>query len=201
VTDEAPPPLQPDEGRPSIEDDDPFEGQGLVYEHRVGRAVLSALIVVLVITLVGWNLPRSVFGYELRDASREQLRPVVNRLALNQGWEVFAPNPSSTSVAVTAEVSFEDGSTASFEFPDGEPALGALREYRWRKWERRIRLDDNRGLWRPTADWIARELSEPDNIVVEVQLVRHWSRMEQAGVPGEVNEVDFDATYTYDEVP
>ena len=187
-------------GEPA-ETDDPFAGQGTVYEHRLGRAAVSAFVVVLVVTLIGWNLPRSVLGHEVRETSREQLRPIVNRLALNQGWEVFAPNPSSTSIAVTADVTFEDGSTTVFEFPDGEPVLGALREYRWRKWERRIRLDDNRGLWRPTANWIARELSEPDNIVVEVQLVRHWRRMEQAGVPGEVAVVDFDATYTFDEVP
>ncbi|MGI9600373.1 MAG: hypothetical protein ACR2QE_00690, partial [Acidimicrobiales bacterium] len=125
----------------------------------------------------------------------------VNRLAMNQGWEVFAPNPSSTTIAVTADVTFADGTTTVYEFPDDEPVIGALREYRWRKWERRIRLEDNSGLWKPTADWIARELSQPDNIVVEVQLVRHWQRMEDPGVPGEVNVVDFDRTYSYDEVP
>lgn len=181
--------------------DDPAPGPGFFVETPLGRAVVSALVAVLAVTIIGWNLPHSVFGYELRDASRSQLRPVVDRLALNQGWEVFAPNPSSTSIAVTADVTFADGSTTVFEFPDGEPFLGALREYRWRKWERRIRLEDNSGLWRPTADWIARQLSEPDNIVTEVQLVRHFARMEVAGEPGAFTTVDFERAYTYDEVP
>jgi len=182
-------------------DDSPFAGLGFWYERRVGRAALTGLIVALVVVLVAWNLPRSVFGYEVRDETRAQLAPLVDRLALNQGWEVFAPNPSSTSIAVTADITFEDGSTARFEFPDGEPFVGALREYRWRKWERRIRLEENSGLWKPTADWIARRMSRPENIVVEVQLVRHWKRMEEAGVPGTVNVNDFDRTYRYDEVP
>ncbi|MGI9603746.1 MAG: hypothetical protein ACR2QE_17820, partial [Acidimicrobiales bacterium] len=116
---QIPPGTDPDpvEATGRIDTDPDRHGTGIWYEHALGRAALSGLIAMLVITLVGWNLPQSVFGYELRDESRDQLRPVVNRLAMNQGWEVFAPNPSSTTIAVTADVTFADGTTTVYEFP------------------------------------------------------------------------------------
>ena len=182
---------------------DQAEGLGFWVERPWARAALSGVLTILVVVVVGWNLPRSVFGYEIRDDARQSLGPIVRRLAMDQGWEVFAPNPSTISIAVVADVTFEDGTTTRFEFPDGEPFVGAFREYRWRKWERRIRQEKNSGLWRGTADWIARELADPDNAVVEVQLVRRWSYTpDPNGDEDRVwSSVDFGRTFTYEDPP
>jgi hypothetical protein len=151
--------------------------QGFFYGTLVGRVLLTTLSVVLVVTLVMWNFPDP----DVRSSAQDQLRPVVNALVINQGWGLFAPNPTRSSVRVYAEVTFEDGSREVFDFPDGEPFVGALREFRWRKLERRIRDDDNSELWRPVASWIADEVARPDVVVTKVGLIREVSRLPSAG--------------------
>ncbi len=139
-----------------------------------GRVVASAVLAFVVLALIIWNLPSS----ELRNELRPGVRPVVYALALDQSWSVFAPNPTTTSIAVEADVTFADGRVERFVFPDGDPFIGAYREYRWRKWERRVRLDDRSELWRPTAEWVARQYDEP---VARVVLVRHFSETPEPG--------------------
>ena len=62
---------------------------------------------------------------------------------------MFAPDPRQTSLRIEGRVTFEDGSTAVWELPEG-PRIGAnFRYYRWRKWLERVRSDDFRNLWEP----------------------------------------------------
>lgn len=164
--------------------------QGRLLDSRLGRLVLSVVLAAFVFTLVAWNLPPS----EVRSRLRPELRPVVNALGIDQNWGVFSPNPSTTSVAVEADVTFADGTVERYRFPDGEPLFGAYREYRWRKYERRVRLDDQRGLWRPTAEWIARQYA--DREVTEVVLVRLLSRTPEPG-SGDARVWESDEFYTY----
>jgi len=139
-----------------------------------GRAAASAMLAFLAVTLVIWNLPSS----EIRSELRPGLRPVVNALAVDQSWSVFAPNPTTTSIAVEADVTLADGTVDRFVFPEGDDFFGAYREYRWRKWERRVRLDSNRKLWEPTAEWVARQYDEP---VSRVVLIRRFSETPAPG--------------------
>ena len=81
----------------------------------------------------------------------------------------------------------------------GDTALiGAYREYRWRKWERRIRLDRNDHLWRPTAQWVA-DRYEDDGVVERVVLIRIFSDTPEPGSGDErvwetVEFYDYDVT-------
>jgi hypothetical protein len=150
---------------------------GFFYRTRVGRVLLGSLSAGLVAVLIMWNLPDP----DLRDSAQDHVRPVVNALVINQGWGLFAPNPTRTSARVYAEVTFSDGEREVFDFPDGEPFVGALREFRWRKLERRLRQEKNSGLWRPVAQWIEREVARPDVDVTRVELVRQESRLPTAG--------------------
>ena len=140
---------------------------------RTGRAILSAGLVVVLVSVLVWNLPQDL---AVRERLVPVVQPVVNPLGLNQRWELFSPDPSRTSVEVTAEVVYADGSTRTYRFPDGEPFLGALREYRWRKLERRVRLDSRRDLWGRTAAWIAGQYEDDaaarGTVVASVTLVR-----------------------------
>ena len=86
--------------------------------------------------------------------------------------------PPTTSIETYAAVTFADGTTTEYRFPDGEPVFGALREYRWRKFEGRLRLDRNRFLWEPTARWIAERYDQPVDTVV---LIRRWSETPEPG--------------------
>ena len=80
---------------------------------------------------------------------------VLRIAALESQWEVFAPNPRSTSLKLEGRVTFEDGSTKVWHLPEGARIGENLRSYRWRKWLERVRSDDFRNLWQPTCEWIA----------------------------------------------
>lgn len=160
--------------------------QGFFVTHPVGRVLLSALLAGFVVTLVAWNLPDG----EVQDDLAGEMADHVNALHINQSWALFSPNPSTTTVEAYAEVTFADGSSTEYRFPDGDPFVGALREYRWRKFERRLRLDSNRYLWEPTARWIADRYDEP---VESVVLIRRWSTTPEpgSGQPREWQEFAF----------
>ena len=126
--------------------DDP----GWFVDTRLGRIIISLLSAGCIYFLVVWNLPDS----EVRDQLRPGLAPIVRPIGITQDWGVFAPNPVSTSYRVEADVEMADGTVIRYMFPDGDPYVGAYREFRWRKYESRIRKDDNRRRWRPTVEWI-----------------------------------------------
>jgi hypothetical protein len=152
---------------------------GRFHDRALGRGVISVVVTVLVVCITGWNLP----GHSaLRTDVRGRIEPLVNALAIDQGWGVFAPNPSRTSMILTAEVEFADGSMEVFEFPDGDPLIGAYREFRWRKLERRFIADDGwRSLRAPTARWVAAQLATPARPVTSVTLVRYKAPTPKAG--------------------
>lgn len=139
--------------------------RALFHDTVVGRIVLSLVFIAIVVTTVIWNLPDS----DIEDDLRLAVQPYVLAVGLQQGWELFAPNPTRTVVRVTAEVHFESGEVVIHEFPGGNNGVEALREYRWRKYLRRLRLGDYRRLWTPAAEWVAHQYDEP---VTMVRLVR-----------------------------
>jgi hypothetical protein len=154
---------------------------------RLGRVGLSLLLTLFCGFLVVWNLPRS----EIRNEVRPVLRPVVEALAVDQDWGVFAPDPTKISIAVEADVELADGSVIRYRFPDGDPFVGAYREFRWRKWERLVRLDDSSRYWQPAAEWVAARFAERDP--VRVTLVRRFADTPPpgSGQPKEWRSVEF----------
>lgn len=141
------------------------------HDTRFGRLVLSLVFLSLIAMTAIWNLPDSPVQEELA----KTIRPVVLAVGLQQGWELFAPNPTRTVVRVSAEVQLTSGEILQFDFPAGDNGLGALRQYRWRKYLRRLRLDDYRRLWQPAAAWVA---GHYDGEATMVRLVR-----EEAVIP------------------
>jgi hypothetical protein len=95
-------------------------------------------------------------------------------VASEQSWGVFAPNPRSTSLQLTARVHFADGTMTTWEVPEGARVGGNLRYYRWRKWLERVRSDDFSNLWKPTAEWIASLYDDEAAPVARVELVRYF---------------------------
>ncbi len=141
------------------------ERRAFFHDTVIGRFITSILVMAIVLMTVIWNLPDS----PVEDSLKDVVRPVVLAAGMQQGWELFAPNPTRTVVHVSAEVQLESGEITAYEFPGGSIGVGALREYRWRKYLRRLRLGDYRRLWEPAAQWVARQHDEE---VVEVRLIR-----------------------------
>lgn len=137
----------------------------------VGQAVISISIVLLLLTGVGTHLPAGSAVHEQVSREANYLSRLV---ASEQQWGVFAPNPRSTSLRMEGRVTFEDGTTAVWRLPEGARIGGNFRYYRWRKWLERVRSDDFRSLWEPTARWIASEYADGPSPVAEVQLVRFF---------------------------
>ncbi len=150
--------------------------RALFHDTIVGRIALSIVFMALIVMTAIWNLPDSDIEDDLKDA----VRPVVLAIGLQQGWKLFAPNPTRTVVHVEAEVRLADGEVVIFDFPENGNGFGALRQYRWRKYLRRVRLSEYRRLWASTAEWVAQQF---DDDVEMVRLIR-----EQAVIPGPLSD-------------
>jgi len=142
-----------------------------------GQVVLSIFVVLVLLAQISTHLPDSA----IEDALSAPANQVIRVVAMEQAWGVFAPDPRSTSLKLEARVTFEDGTTTTWEVPDG-PRIGAnLRYYRWRKCLERIRSDSFSGLWRATAEWVAAEHSGGPSPVATVELVRFFRQNSISG--------------------
>lgn len=167
---------------------DEAPSMGFFASEPMGKVVVSMLCAFIVFALVIWNLPpRSHIRTELRGSPL--LTYPMRAAAIDQNWGVFSPNPTTTSLRVEADVTLANGQVIHHTFPDGDWFVGGLSEYRWRKWERRVRLDSNSSLWNGTAEWVAGQYQD----VVEVTLIRYFSEtpVPGSGQPREWNSFEF----------
>lgn len=157
---------------------------------RGGRILVGLLVVVLVVWIVGPNMP----GGPFRDRVDGLWRP-AEEIGLQQDWAVFSPNPRSQSLDVLARIVHDDGSIDTWNTPSFDPLVGALREYRWQKWQERVRLDARSDLWDSTALWIADRYRRDGELPQRVVLVRRWIDhlpLDDTGTPdGDWNEFEF----------
>jgi hypothetical protein len=161
----------------------------------VGRVVISVAIVLLLLAQVATHLPSESAVYR---SVGDRAETAVRIVASEQQWGVFAPDPRMTSLGIEGRVTFEDGTTERWELPQG-PRIGAnLRYYRWRKWLERVRSDDYKGLWEPTARWIADEHSGGPSPVATVELVRRFHDNNLQGDPLPYREFVY---FTYEPEP
>lgn len=143
----------------------------------VGRAIIFVAVALLLLAEVGTHLPSSALERAVAEPSHRLMRLA----AADQSWTVFAPDPRSVSLDLQAVVTLADGTTRHWDLPDGPPVGANLRFYRWRKWLERVRADDQRALWEPTARWIASLYEDEPAAVLRVELVRRFHRNVVAG--------------------
>lgn len=136
---------------------------------RAGRGVVVVLVAVLAVWIVGPNLP----GGPARQQLDVLWSPAID-IGLVQDWGVFSPDPRSQSLDVRAVITYDDGSTVTWDVPDHDPFLGAYRQYRWQKWQERVRQDARTDLWDPTAIWIAGQHRHNGELPASVTLIRRW---------------------------
>lgn len=95
----------------------------------------------------------------------------LDRVGLSQVWNVFAPDPASQVIDLSAEVEFADGAHATWR-PPRRSALLAPIGYHWQMWAAQVVRDENSSLWAPAARWIARNGGWGWRRVVRVTLRR-----------------------------
>jgi len=142
---------------------------------RVGRWVTGVILAIGAVWIVLPNMPAS----PMRDRVDAVWAPAIE-IGLVQDWAVFSPNPRSQSLDVRAELELESGEVVVWDVPEFDPVVGAFRQYRWKKWQERVRLDARPDLWGPAVDWLRREY--PD--AVRVTLIRRWIDHEPLGDDG-----------------
>jgi hypothetical protein len=146
----------------------------------VGRIIISGGIVLLLLAQVATHLPE---GSALHSAVGDRADTAVRLVASEQQWGVFAPDPRMTSLRIEGRITYEDGSTEVWHLPEG-PRVGAnLRYYRWRKWLERVRSDDYKSLWGPTARWPAEEHSHGPSPVATAEPLRLFHANTLQGEP------------------
>lgn len=141
----------------------------------LGQGVIAAGCAVVVLAVLGWNLPAG----RPHDRAVRALGPVTQGLGLEQDWALFAPDPRSFGVGVHATLTYADGRTRRWDPPHNGLLLSPYRTYRWQKYVERLRADDYSSLWDPTARWLARRYGPG---VVRVVLTRTFR---DVAVPGD----------------
>lgn len=137
--------------------------------HRAERVLAPVIVLVVAVWTIGPNLANGPAKQELGTL----WRPAVV-LGFDQDWRVFSPNPVSQSLEVLALVDLDDGTQVEWHAPERNLLFGAYSEYRWQKWQERVRLDMRSDLWAPAATWIADQFRSDGRNPVRVRLVRRW---------------------------
>ncbi len=167
---------------------EPHVGQGSFQERfertGLGRFLISVFLLVTLVTLLTANLPASRLQGLLLDADH----PYLYGVALDQSWEVFAPDPRRETIEVRARVTFADGSEATWRVRRRNPVVGSYVDYRWLKWAEYVISPAYPELWRPIALYVARQLDSPTRRPTEVTLTNHWYDLEP---PGEISPHPF----------
>lgn len=136
---------------------------------RAGRSLLAVSVGVIAFWIVAPNMPSS----PIRDELAPFWKPAT-QAGLVQDWAVFSPNPRSQSIDVRARLEFDDGSIEFWDVPEFDPIIGAFRQYRWHKWQERLRLDSREKYWQSTAIWIADQNQRDGVRPLRITLIRRW---------------------------
>lgn len=114
----------------------------------------------------------------------------LGTVGLEQGWDVFAPDPVSAHVELEAVVDLADGTARVWHPPRANAPLAAA-AYHWDMWARTVLLGPS-----PMADATARRVAadyRDDGTVVRVTLRRRWFTVPPPGttLPRRWHESDF----------
>ncbi len=120
----------------------------------------------------------------MRRYFRKSTHPIEVMLGIDQSWRMFCPNPRDFNFHPYTVITFEDGSTAYYEFPrpDQMNQLEALLRERLRKHFWDILPWDDYKVFRPTIGrYIARSFYNPNNQPVRVSFC--FNRIDLGRIP------------------
>lgn len=135
----------------------------------VGQSLAAAIVAFMSLWIVAPNMPASAMRTWV-----DGLWAPANAIGLQQDWGVFSPNPRDHSLDVRARIEYADGTIEFWDLPEYDPILGAYRQYRWQKWQERVRNDESALLWEPTARWIAENKTSGRLPPTRIVLIRRW---------------------------
>lgn len=156
----------------------------------LGEALISGLVVVVILIGVVWNLPDS----HIKRTMTSTLRPIAAATGLQQGWQMYAPEPISALETVEVRVTMADGTDRLWTWRRGDRLVGPFTWYHWQKLkEQTVREPNTRA---GIAHWVVRELTTPAERPVRVQMIL---RNEVLPPPGQDGPKTARAETLYDE--
>jgi hypothetical protein len=145
--------------------------QQRIEARRAGRIAISVLLLATLAAIVVTNLPDS----RLRTEAMRVAGPYLEGTGLSQDWAVFAPDPRRASIELQARVKYANGHMAIWTPPRGDDLAGASWDYRWLKWVENTIQDARRDmLWKPAAEFVARDMRRTGAPIASVTLIRRW---------------------------
>jgi hypothetical protein len=144
-----------------------FRAVGQKFEtSRVGEALISALVMVILLIGVVWSLPAS----EIQREAVPVLKPIAGAAGLEQDWRMFAPDPVKQLDLPEFHVTMADGTERVWTFQRGDPLLRAFTWGHWQKTKFAF-------LWtapetrKDFAHWVVRQVTKPGERAVRVQVI------------------------------
>jgi hypothetical protein len=103
---------------------------------RAKKALIHAFVLFHLTAVVVWSLSGSPLRAPLEKKLHPRFARYMQPLGLWQSWIMFAPNPAMANAYLEAEVTFRDGSRATWPFPRMEKLgyVERFRRERYRKW-------------------------------------------------------------------
>lgn len=150
---------------------------GFFFSTRAGRALLSGFLLYTVVAVLVWNLPDA----RLRRPLIDFVTPFIIGLSLDQGWDLFSPDPQQRSIYIEVRMEFADGTSETWEPAAGGPFLGLYRGYRWKKWASRLPKKSNAHYWEGAASFFVRRYADDPRGLRSVALVTRWSDSPEIG--------------------
>ncbi len=141
----------------------------------LSEAVISGLVSVVLIVGVAWNLPDSA----IKRALTPVLQPVAQSLGLDQGWRMYAPDVIRQLELIEVQVTMEDGSTRAWVNPSGDKVIGPFTWYHWQKLKENLPRDKT--MRADLAHWVVRELTDPSETPVRVQIIMRTRQLPPPG--------------------
>lgn len=149
----------------------------------VVRFLITLFIVWQLLAVAFWLMP----GSAIKRPFLGLLEPYMWVTAGDQNWSMFAPNPASQDVYLTANIVYQNGANTVYTFPRMRD-LNYLQRYqqeRFRKMIEWAHQDNYHMMWPYLARFaaLANNSRPHSNPVVHVELVRHWQDIPNPGVP------------------
>jgi hypothetical protein len=156
----------------------------------VGQGLISAVVSVIVLVGIVWNLPDSA----IEDAFTPPLTPVASAAGLEQHWQMYAPDPIQRLEFVDVHVTMADGTERVWAMRENHPFVGQFAWYHWQKLkEQVIRQRDIRA---GIAHWVVRKLTTPSERPLRVQMI---FRAQDNPAPGKSGPMAATQEVLYDE--
>lgn len=145
-------------------------------KRRLTNLFLGAWLLLLLVDA----LPRTSL---LHQRLKNLVDPFLDVTGLWQGsWALFAPGADKIDIKLTAEISYADGTTRSWQSPDWR-AMSSWQKFvnfRATEYYDAVRRDENSAAWGSLADHLARTVHAPGGSSIKptkVVLARSWSEV------------------------